>query len=64
METVERLAYSIEEMAEAISIGRAAAYELIKQEGFPAVKIGKGRYIIPVRELKDWLKRQTEKEAT
>ncbi len=64
METVEKIAYSIEEMAEAISIGRAVAYELIKRDDFPAVKIGKGRYIVPIRELKDWLKKQTEKEAT
>lgn len=60
---VEKLAYSVEEMAEAIGIGRAAAYELIKTNGFPLVRIGQNRIVIPVRELRDWLGRQSEHDA-
>jgi len=54
---MEKLAYSVHELAELLSIGRNAAYELIKTEGFPAIPIGR-RVIIPAAPLEAWLERQ------
>jgi len=55
--TKTKLAYSVLELAELLSIGRAAAYELTKTDGFPAIPIGR-RIVIPVAPLEMWLERQ------
>lgn len=49
-----KLAYSVQEMAEVLSIGKTAAYELVKRDGFPKVMIGT-RIIIPITLLEAWL---------
>ena len=49
-----KLAYSVTEMAEALSIGKTAAYELVKRKDFPKVMVGT-RIIIPVTLLETWL---------
>ena len=46
------------EMAAALGISRAGAYELVRTEGFPALKIG-SRIVIPKDELQEWVKRNT-----
>lgn len=51
----------VEELASALKIGRDAAYELVKQEGFPSIRIGK-RIIIPDAALDEWLLREAFKE--
>ena len=45
---------SVLEMAAALGISRAGAYELARTEGFPALKIGT-RIVIPKDELKAWV---------
>lgn len=52
-----KLTMSVEEMADAVGIGRALAYDLVKRPGFPALRIN-GRIIIPVDALKKWLNDQ------
>ena len=42
------------EMAAALGISRAGAYELVRTEGFPALKIGT-RIVIPKDKLKEWV---------
>lgn len=49
---------SVPEMAAALGISRAGAYELVRTEGFPALKIG-SRIVIPKDELQEWVKRNT-----
>ena len=51
----EKLTLSVEEMAKALGISRPVAYELVKREGFPAVRISERRIIIPVDKLRQWL---------
>ena len=51
-------AQSESEMAAALGISRAGAYELVRTEGFPALKIG-SRIVIPKDELQEWVKRNT-----
>ena len=52
------LMLSVPEMAAALGISRAGAYELVRTEGFPALKIG-SRIVIPKDELQEWEKRNT-----
>ena len=59
MEHVEKLAYSVPELAGVLGIGRSSAYELIKTEGFPVISIGR-RIIIPVAQLETWLYKQSQ----
>lgn len=51
----EKLTLSVEEMAQTLGISRPVAYELIKQDGFPAIRVSERRIIIPVESLKEWL---------
>ena len=48
------LTLSVPEMAAALGISRAGAYELARTEGFPALKIGT-RIVIPKDKLKEWV---------
>ena len=59
---VERLAYSVEEAAEALGISRNAMYTLIHREDFPAIKIGKRRVISTVL-LAEWVETQARNRA-
>lgn len=50
----------VPEMAAALGISRAGAYELARSEGFPALRIGT-RIVIPKDKLQEWVDKQTEK---
>lgn len=54
------LMLSVPEMAAALGISRAGAYELARSEGFPALRIGT-RIVIPKDKLQEWVGKQTEK---
>lgn len=55
------LMLSVPEMAAALGISRAGAYELARSEGFPTLKIG-NRIVIPKDELREWIKRNMGKQ--
>ena len=55
------LMLSVPEMATALGISRAGAYELARSEGFPALRIGT-RIVIPKDELREWIKRNMGKQ--
>lgn len=55
------LMLSVPEMAAALGISRAGAYELARSEGFPALRIGT-RIVIPKDKLQEWVDKQTEKK--
>ena len=54
------LMLSVPEMATALGISRAGAYELARSEGFPVLRIG-NRIVIPKEKLQEWVDKQTEK---
>ena len=54
------LMLSVPEMATALGISRAGAYELARSEGFPVLMIG-NRIVIPNDKLQEWVDKQTEK---
>ena len=55
------LMLSVPEMATALGISRAGAYELARSEDFPALRIGT-RIVIPKDELREWIKRDMGKQ--
>ena len=54
------LMLSVPEMAAALGISRAGAYELARSEGFHALRIG-NRIVIPKDKLQEWVDKQIEK---
>ena len=54
------LMLSVPEMAAALGISRAGAYELARSEGFPALRIGT-RIVVPKDKLQEWVDKQIEK---
>ena len=54
------LMLSVPEVATALGISRAGAYELARSEGFPALRIGT-RIVIPKDKLQEWVDKRTKK---
>ena len=55
------LTLSVEDMAKQLGIGRTKAYELVRNPGFPAIKVGK-RTLVNRDELTKWLAEESGKE--
>ena len=51
------------DLANLLGISRASAYELVRQEKFPKLKIVQGRTIIPRDRLLEWLDEQTRYDS-
>lgn len=50
-----QLTLSVEELAKELGISRPVAYELVKKDGFPSVRVSERRIVIPVDALRAWL---------
>ena len=50
---------TVMDVANLLGISRARAYELVRLENFPKLKIVQGRTIIPRDRLLEWLDEQT-----
>jgi excisionase family DNA binding protein len=55
---MEKLVYSIPEVAELLGISVPTAYALIKTKDFPVLHIGK-RKVVPKQGLEEWIKQNT-----
>ena len=51
----DKLTLSVDELAQELGISKPLAYELIKRDGFPSIRISERRIIIPVDALRSWL---------
>ena len=51
---------SVIDVANLLGISRASAYELVREETFPKLKIVQGRIIIPRDRLLEWLDEQVK----
>ena len=54
---------TVMDVANLLGISRASAYELVRGENFPKLKIVQGRTIIPRDRLLEWLDEQTRYDA-
>ena len=52
------LMLSVPDVASALGISRAGAYELVRSDGFPSLRIG-SRIIVPKGNLIDWINANT-----
>ncbi len=52
------------DVANLLGISRASAYELVREDNFPKLKIVQGRTIIPRDRLLEWLDEQTRYDST
>ena len=50
---------TVMDVANLLGISRASAYELVREDNFPKLKIVQGRTIIPRDRLLEWLDQQT-----
>ena len=50
---------TVMDVANLLGISRASAYELVREDNFPKLKIVQGRTIIPRDRLLEWLDGQT-----
>ncbi len=53
-----RVVLTIPEVAKILEIGRASAYNLAKQQGFPSIRIGR-QLRVPEEALRRWINSQT-----
>ena len=56
---VQKLAYSVDEAAQALGVSRSSVYNMIHMIGFPSMKI-RGRRLIAAELLAEWVRRQAE----
>ena len=54
---------TVMDVANLLGISRASAYELVREDNFPRLKIVQGRTIIPRDRLLEWLDEQTRYDA-
>ena len=55
------LMLSVPEVATILGISRAGAYELVRTEGFPALKIG-SRIVVPKEKFLGWIDAQMARD--
>ena len=56
---MEKLVYSIQEVAELLGISKSYAYELVRRGTIPSLKLGKKR-VIPKEKFKNWVNGEKE----
>ena len=56
---MEKATMSVRELSAQMGISLPKAYELVKQPGFPVLRIGT-RILIPVEAFRAWLNRMAE----
>lgn len=54
----EKLALSVAETAAVLGVSKPTVYELLRQDGFPRLKVG-ARTLIPKQGLETWVSEQT-----
>lgn len=58
---MERLVYSVPELAAVLGVSKTTAYQLVRTAGFPAVKVSANRTVVPRVALDRWLEEQAQK---
>lgn len=56
---MDQIAYNLAQAAEAAGVSEPIMRQLVRMDGFPAIKVGR-RWIIPVASFVAWLNEQAE----
>lgn len=56
----EKLVISVPEAAQLLGISASKMYEVVRIQGFPAIRVGK-RVLVNAKKLESWLDEMTEK---
>lgn len=56
---MEKLVYSIQEVAELLGISRSYAYELVRNGTIPALVLGK-KWVVPKEKFNNWVNGERE----
>ena len=59
---IEKSTMSVQELARQMGISLPKAYELVKEPGFPTIRIGT-RILIPTEGFQTWLRQKSGSEA-
>ena len=54
---MDKLVFSVREMADKLGVSMPTAYALTERQGFPVVKVG-NKKIIPIKDLEAWLSKE------
>jgi excisionase family DNA binding protein len=54
MKIMEKTTMSVQELSSQMGISLPKAYELVKTQGFPSIRIGT-RILIPINAFREWL---------
>lgn len=58
---MDKLAYSVAEVAQVLGVSKPTVYTLVKRDDFPVFKLG-ARTLVSVEGLRAWVEAQTKKE--
>ena len=53
------LLLNVKQLADLLGVSDSSVYELIQENGFPSLRIGK-RIVIPKEELREWISARTK----
>ena len=53
------LLLNVKQLADLLGVSDSSVYELIQEDGFPSLRIGK-RIVIPKEELRNWISSHTK----
>lgn len=53
------LLLNVKQLADLLGVSDSSVYELIQEDGFPSLRIGK-RIVIPEEELREWISARTK----
>ena len=53
------LLLNVKQLADLLGVSDSSVYELIQEDGFPALRIGK-RIVVPKEELWEWISARTK----
>lgn len=53
------LLLNVKQLVDLLGVSESSVYELIREEGFPSLRIGK-RIVVPKEELRKWISAHTK----
>lgn len=59
---MEKLVYSVKEMAQLLNVGMNAAYCIANRNDFPKIQLGR-KILIPKKALEEWVDKACERKT-